>query len=197
MLRRRSSGYAPDRRSFAPELNRIGGSALQAVGQHFAEAMQIRHATEEDATAMSGVLMRSLGDWGSSQRGDAAHERDFYIRHPDRIACHLAYDAGGACLEFQSLKLARAGNVYVVAPGWGIIGSYVDAQARGLGAGRALFAASLTAAQAAGLGSIDATIGAQNAAGLAYYGAIGFQDYRHTDASISKRYDLAGNDLSK
>ncbi|TMV57458.1 GNAT family N-acetyltransferase [Thioclava sp. BHET1] len=156
--------------------------------------MRIRQATEGDAAAMSGVLTRILADWGSSRRGDAAHVREFYIRHPDRIACHAAFDADGVCLGFQSLKLARAGNAYGVEPGWGIIGSYVGAQARGLGVGRALFAASLTAARAAGLPSIDATIGAQNAAGLAYYGAMGFQDYRRTDASISKRYDIADAD---
>ena len=58
------------------------------------------------------------------------------------------------------------------------------------GLGRKLFAESLAAAKAAGLQHIDATIGADNEAGLAYYAAMGFVPYRDGDGAIPHRFDL-------
>jgi hypothetical protein len=53
-----------------------------------------------------------------------------------------------------------------------------------------LFAQTLDAALGFGLTSIDATIGADNAEGLAYYEAMGFREYRQLEGAVSKVYQL-------
>ena len=66
---------------------------------------------------------------------------------------------------------------------------FADALAR-RGVGKALFAATRLAAENADQQNIDATIGADNANGLAYYDAIGFQSYRTGDNTICKRFSI-------
>ncbi|WP_165354820.1 hypothetical protein [Tropicimonas sp. IMCC6043] len=56
--------------------------------------------------------------------------------------------------------------------------------------GRALFDATRAAAEAAGIDRIDASIGADNADGLAYYDAMGFRTYRTPDGVIAKLYEM-------
>ncbi|WP_199252676.1 GNAT family N-acetyltransferase [Chachezhania sediminis] len=149
----------------------------------------VRAAEARDAEAMSLVLTPILARWGSARAGDAATVMAQYVAHPDRLACSVAV-GDGVVLGFQSLKRATAGNPYGLAPGWGIIGTYVDAAAAGRGVGRTLFAASRAAAEAEGLIAIDATIGRGNAEGQAYYEAMGFRAYRETATAIAKRFDL-------
>ncbi len=48
----------------------------------------------------------------------------------------------------------------------------------------------LKAAEAFGLKDIDASIGADNDMGQAYYEAIGFRTYRTTDDRVCKAYRL-------
>jgi ribosomal protein S18 acetylase RimI-like enzyme len=109
-----------------------------------------------------------------------------YVTHVDNIQCSLAVDAKGTILGLQVLKLATEGNIYGVTPGWGIIGTHISPDAARLGIGKALFAATLTAAQDANLAHIDATIGDTNQGGLAYYEAMGFRTYRTTPGRICK-----------
>ncbi len=112
-----------------------------------------------------------------------------YLTSDDRIQCTVAVNEDGRVLGFQSLRLATAaGNPYGVAEGWGIIGTHVSPTATRMGVGRALFAATLEAAKKAGLKDIDASIGADNALGLAYYEGIGFRTYRTTEDRICKAY---------
>lgn len=150
--------------------------------------MTTRLATAADAKAMDDVLTPILESWGSTRDRGADHIRAFYIDHPDAIACTLAQT--DRVVGFQALKRATPGNVYDLPEGWGIIGTYVALDAPRCGIGRALFAASRRAAQQAGVRLIDATIGADNVAGLAYYEAMGFRDWRTLDGAIGKRYDL-------
>lgn len=152
--------------------------------------MRIRRAEAADAAALDGVLTPILERWGSARPRGADHVRAHYIEHPDSLACHLA-EAEGRVLGFQSLKRAMPDNPYDLPEGWGIVGTYVAAEAAGRGIGRALFAATLRAALAAGLERIDATIGAENADGLAYYEALGFRTWRERGSAIGKAYDLA------
>lgn len=148
----------------------------------------IRAATAADAAGMDAVLTPILESWGSTRPRGAAHVRTFYIEHPDALACTLAET--DRILGFQAFKRATAGNAYDLPEGWGIIGTYVALDAPRVGLGRALFAATRAAAQQAGVQTIDATIGADNAAGLAYYEAMGFRTWRTLDGAIGKRFDL-------
>lgn len=151
--------------------------------------MRIREAQAGDAPGMAAVQAAIAAARASIGRApapaDAAGVAARYLDHPDRIRCTLA-EEGGRILGFQSLRLARAGNPYGTPPGWGIIGTHVAPDAAGRGIGRALFAATTAAARAAGLQLIDACIGAQNAAGQAFYEALGFRDWATGDGTVSK-----------
>nr|WP_306238292.1 MULTISPECIES: GNAT family N-acetyltransferase [unclassified Ornithinimicrobium] len=74
--------------------------------------------------------------------------------------------------------------------GWGIIGTHIHPEAGRTGLGRRLFATSLAAAKAAGLRHIDASIGSDNSAALAYYAAMGFTPHREGSDTIPHRFDV-------
>lgn len=151
----------------------------------------VRPATKLDADAMSRILRRILHVWNSNRPGSAAHVTAHYVEHPDSLCCCVATGSNGDLLGFQSLKIATDGNPYDLPVGWGIIGTYVDARARGKGVGRALFTATLEAAQDARLTVIDATIGASNLAGIGYYEALGFRTYLELDGAVGKKLLLS------
>jgi len=153
-------------------------------------SITVRPAVSSDAEAMSIVLAEIIALWKSDRPTSPDHVRANYVDHPERVECSVAVDETGTIVGFQSLRLATEGNSYDVTPGWGIIGTYVKLGTARRGIGSALFAASRAAAQKAGLPAIDATIGASNEKGLAYYEAMGFRTYRQTPSAISKRYEL-------
>jgi ribosomal protein S18 acetylase RimI-like enzyme len=150
--------------------------------------MKIRPAGPADADGMSRVLGAVIAVSGRDRPHDPAHLRAFYVDHPDRIACSVAEDADGEIVGFQSLKLATPGNPYGVSVGWGVIGTYVLPGRDRRGIGSALFAATAAAARRAGLATIDATIDADNAAGLAYYAAMGFRVHRRRPGWVCTAY---------
>jgi RimJ/RimL family protein N-acetyltransferase len=76
---------------------------------------------------------------------------------------------------FQSLS--RYGDL---PPGWADIGTF--ARQPRTGTGSALFAATRTAARAAGIATLNATIRADNVGGLAFYRRLGFVPYHTTPA---------------
>lgn len=122
---------------------------------------------------------------------DVATVRERYLDPEHRVACTVA-EQEGRVVGFQSLKRAWPGNPYDVAEGWGIIGTHIHPDAGRSGLGRRLFAASLAAARAAGLRHIDASIGADNPAALAYYSAMGFTPYRERGDTVPHRFDVLG-----
>lgn len=150
-------------------------------------SITVRAAGLGDAAPMSTVLAEILEAWGSPRAHSPGHVRAFYIQHPDQVASYVALD-GDRLVGFQSLKVARKGNAYDLPLGWGIIGTYVARDAVRRGIGRTLFDATLTAARDAGITRIDATIGAGNAAGLAYYIAMGFEPYRTLAGAVGTRF---------
>ena len=75
-------------------------------------------------------------------------------------------------------------------PGWGIVGTHIDPEAKRLGLGRRLFAETAAAAKNAGLDHIDASIGADNSDAQRYYAAMGFETYRQPPGLVCKRYDV-------
>ncbi|NTE86014.1 GNAT family N-acetyltransferase [Agrobacterium rubi] len=111
-----------------------------------------------------------------------------YLQREDNIECTVAENVEGRILGFQSLTHARPGNPYGVAEGWGIIGTHVSPAAARQGVGSALFRATLAAAKAAELENIDASIGADNLLGQAYYEAMGFRTYRTPEGLVCKVY---------
>lgn len=120
---------------------------------------------------------------------DVETVRECYLDMEYRVACTVA-EQGGRVVGFQSLKRAWPGNPYDVPEGWGIIGTHIHPDAGRSGLGRRLFAASLAAARDAGMAHIDASIGADNAAALAYYSAMGFTPSREAGDTIPHRFDV-------
>jgi ribosomal protein S18 acetylase RimI-like enzyme len=152
--------------------------------------IRIRPATEADADAMSRVL-RDIIAWNGRERPAGPDVvLATYIRHPCRLHCSVALDAGGAVLGFQSLLRAPAGNPYGTPEGWGIIGTHVSPAAHGRGIGRALFASSLEAASLAGVTRIEALIGANNTGALRFYDSIGFRPLSEEAERVRKVYTL-------
>lgn len=152
--------------------------------------MKIRPATQTDAEGMSLFLKQLAAEGKRTRPSDQKFVRTNYIENPDSVQCVVAEDDDGTILGFQSLQLAKKGNIYGVTAGWGMIGTHVSPHAARRGVGRALFEATRLAAQQAGLKQIDASIGEKNSEGLAYYEAMGFRTYRTPDGKICKCYEV-------
>lgn len=150
--------------------------------------ISVRAAKAGDACEMSAILAEILTQWASDRPRSPSHIRAFYIEHPDQISCAVAVNGAGDVLGFQSLKRAVENNPYDVAPGWGIIGTYVKPGLGRSGIGAALFAVSAQAAKLAGLSKIDATIGKGNVIALGYYESLGFRTYHTKSRAVCKRY---------
>lgn len=150
--------------------------------------LTIRPAGSADAEGMSRVIAEifAAGLRKEAQGPDWVLPR--YIDNERRIECSVAEGEQGRILGFQSLQQAAADNPYGVAVGWGIIGTHISPAAARQGVGSALFRATLRAAKAFGLENIDASIGADNAMGQAYYEAMGFRTYRTPEGLVCKVY---------
>lgn len=149
-----------------------------------------RRAQEGDAASIASVLQDIFEAGKRKAPVTAEFVLGHYITHTDSVRCTVAVEHIGQILGFQSLRCATEDNPYDVAVGWGIIGTHIRPSAARRGIGRGLFAQTLNAARDFGLTSIDATIGADNQDGLAYYDAMGFRTYRQLDAGVSKAYTL-------
>jgi L-amino acid N-acyltransferase YncA len=134
----------------------------------------VREATPADAPGMAEVINPIIAAGGTT-----AHQRPFtperivghYIAAPGVISCRVASDAG-TILGFQVLERLEA-----LPAGWADIGTFVAPGSQRGGIGGALMTATLAAARAAGIATVNATIRADNAPGLAYYARHGFADY--------------------
>jgi ribosomal protein S18 acetylase RimI-like enzyme len=153
--------------------------------------VEIREARVSDADGMSQVLEELIAAGKRTKPGDPKFALSHYIEHPDRLHCFVALHDHSNILGFQSLKIASEGNPYGTCPGWGIIGTHVRPSAARMGVGSRLFTATLNSAREAGLPAIEAYIGAENDAALAYYEAVGFTTYRTADGVVCKALHLA------
>ncbi|WP_342077411.1 GNAT family N-acetyltransferase [Yoonia sp. SS1-5] len=164
--------------------------------------MIIRPATATDLADLTHVINEIIALGGSTahQRPfDQKRMQDHYVAPPSGISCQVAED-NGRVIGFQSLLWPRNDSDPLPA-GWATIASFVASQAAGKGVGQKLFAATRQAAAAAGVTTIDATIRADNVAGLRYYTGLGFADYDRLVAiplrdgtvvdRIRKRFDLS------
>ncbi|WP_256839026.1 GNAT family N-acetyltransferase [Ornithinimicrobium faecis] len=151
--------------------------------------IETRPALTTDAEDMAEVQNAIYRAGLRASASDAALVRERYLDPEYRIACTVA-EREGRVIGFQSLKRAWPGNPYDVGEGWGIIGTHIHPDAGRTGLGRRLFATSLAAAKAAGLRHIDASIGSDNTAALAYYAAMGFTPHREGSDTIPHRFDV-------
>jgi GNAT superfamily N-acetyltransferase len=116
---------------------------------------------------------------------------EHYITTPYGINCAVAVD-DQKIVGFQALEWCDPnwpGQDRLPAD-WAVIATFVALGRHGQGIGRRLFEATLAAARAADVRTIDATIRCENVGGLIFYSRLGFVDYRKGDATIGKRMDL-------
>lgn len=152
---------------------------------------ELRPARSSDAEDMTEVQNAIYRAGLRAEPVDVGLIRERYLDSPIRIACTVV-EQEGRVVGFQSLSWARPGNRYGVTVGWGIIGTHIHPDTGRSGLGRRLLVESLAAARAVGLEHIDASIGAANAPGLAYYSAMGFVPYREDPAGVTvpHRFDV-------
>ncbi len=153
----------------------------QAAALSVVEDLLVRDVTREDAPALADLLNAVIAAGGTTAL-EAAFTPDAldetYLTGPNVICCFVAVDrTSGRIGGFQTLGRhpGLPGDV-------GDIGTFarIDGTQRGIGS--ALFAATRARAGALGLTAINATIRADNAGGLAFYGKQGFVDAGVTPA---------------
>lgn len=163
--------------------------------------LRIRPAHRDDAKPLTDVvnpIIEAGGTTAHQARFDEARMLRLYVAPPRLVSCMVA-ELDGAPVGFQTLVWPDdEGDPFP--EGWAIIATFVKPQTMGRGVARALFEATRKAAQEAGVTVIDATIRADNAAGLGYYRSMGFRDYDLLSAvplrdgmpvdRIRKRFDL-------
>jgi len=136
--------------------------------------MLIRKAIPSDASELAALLneiIRAGGTTAIETELSPAEFDEWFISGQYPLACHVAED-GGVLYGFQSLSLFGGPPT-----GWADIATFARMAPKKNGVGTALFAATLEAARALGLETINATIRADNVSGLAYYGKMGFETY--------------------
>lgn len=139
---------------------------------------RVRPAVTGDATQMVALLnpiIKAGGTTAHQTLFDDTKMINHYIARSGQISCQVAI-TNGRLSGFQALLRPDQTND-PMPEGWGVIASFVAIDKSGLGIGQKLFSATRDAAKAAGIHTIDATIRADNEAGLRYYGGLGFVDY--------------------
>ena len=162
--------------------------------------MIVRPARPEDAPEMASLINEIIAAAGTTAYEDPftpAKMLENYIAAPLLISCHVA-EAQGVIQGFQAIWHPKPDSG--VPGGWAIIATFAKKGGTQRGIGSSLFEATKSAARAAGITSIDATIRADNAGGLAFYSSRGFVDYDRLQAvplkdgtpvdRIRKRFDL-------
>ncbi len=165
---------------------------------------EVRQACKDDGAEMSALINPIIAMGGSTAHQscfDAARMISHYIAPELSISCLVA-KRGGQVLGFQALEWCDPDwpGEDILPTDWAVIATFVSNTARGQGVGRAIFDETVKVARASDVITIDATIRADNALGLAYYAALGFTDYgRLQDVPlrdgtrvdrIRKRFDL-------
>lgn len=139
---------------------------------------RIRDAVASDAVQMATLINPIIAAGGTTAHQtpfDAERMLHHYIQRDGQISCQVAI-TNGRLSGFQAL-LAPNPETDPMPDGWATIASFVALDKSGLGIGQKLFSATRNAARDAGIHTIDATIRADNEAGLSYYGGLGFVDY--------------------
>jgi GNAT superfamily N-acetyltransferase len=154
--------------------------------------------TRADAPALADLLnpvIRAGGTTALVQAYTAETLDAAYLTWPTVVCCHVAQDAEGHPVAFQTLG-RKAGLPDDI----GDIATFAAIARKQSGAGSALFAATRERARALGHSAINATIRADNTGGLAFYARQGFVDHDVTPGvaladgtpvdRVHKRYSL-------
>jgi L-amino acid N-acyltransferase YncA len=146
-----------------------------------ARPLEIRDAAPGDAAGLADLLNAVIAQGGTTALEDPfTPERlaEAYLAGPSVLCCFVAVDRETGRLEgFQTL-----GRYPGLPDGVGDIGTFARIDGKQRGVGSALFAATRERARRLGLAAINATIRADNAGGLAFYGKMGFADHSVTPA---------------
>lgn len=152
----------------------------------------VRAAQDEDADQLAAILNEIVSIGGLTSREgpfDGGRIRREFISPRRGISCFVAV-AGSDVRGFQSLEWSDSdwpGEDRLPAD-WAFISTYVQSGHRRLGMGKSLFARTVAAAEATGVSFIDASIRLENAGAMAFYDSLGFEDYRRTTCTVSKRF---------
>lgn len=159
--------------------------------------MIVRNAEATDASAMAALLNEIIRIGGTTAHEDEVSADDivkWYLTGPEAVSANVAVE-GDLLHGFQVL-----GRHDGLPADWGDIGTFVRSGLQRGGVGAALFAATVSAARARGIATINAAIRADNAPGLGYYSRRGFRDYDHDPSfalkdgrivgRVCKRFDL-------
>ena len=161
------------------------------------DLLDVRRATPDDVPELAWLLNAIIRIGGTTAYETVLGDEDFaghFVSGTDVLCCFVA--AGRAQpLLFGFQTLSRHSGL----PGTsGDIATFARTEPHLPGTGSALFERTRREAARLGLEAINATIRADNAAGLAYYSRIGFEDHAVTRGvplsdgtpvdRISKRY---------
>jgi GNAT superfamily N-acetyltransferase len=102
---------------------------------------------------------------------------DYFLRGPDCITCLMAQTPAGEASHFQAWGFQSLGRKAGLPDGWADIATFTRREPRRPGVGAALFEATKRAARDLGLTAINATIRADNYAGIPFYEKMGFQTW--------------------
>jgi L-amino acid N-acyltransferase YncA len=143
--------------------------------------LQVRPVRREDAAELAELLNAIIARGGTTALQEPftpeALDRT-YLTGPEVLGCFVAVDPATGRLEgFQTL-----GRYAGLPEDVGDIGTFARVDGTQRGVGTALFAATVEHALRLGLSAINATIRADNAGGLAFYGRLGFRDHAVTPA---------------
>ena len=137
----------------------------------------VRPVTSADAPELADLLNAIIARGGTTaleQPFTPERLDDKYLTGPKVLSCVVAVDGESGRLEgFQTLISEPH-----LPDGWGDIGTFTRVDGSQRGVGSALFAETVEQAQARGLAALNAEIRADNTGGLAFYGKMGFEDYR-------------------
>lgn len=156
-----------------------------------------RPASRDDAAGMCRLLNTIIAKGGTtahSTKFDEARMISHYIETPNGISCTVALKNDDV-VGFQWMQPADPNwtGDDKLPEGWAIIASFVADGMQGNGIGGKLFAATRAAALTAEISYVDATIRKYNTGGLAYYSSLGFETYRESESSISKKYTVSAS----
>ncbi len=128
-----------------------------------------------DATGLAALLNEIIARGGTTALEEAFSPDGLaaaMLAGPGVLCCFVAAAADGTLVGFQSLTRSEHLPADV-----GEIGTFVRVGLTQSGVGRELFEATRLAAAGLGLSAIHASIRADNAGGLRFYGRLGFVDH--------------------
>ncbi|MEU2202572.1 GNAT family N-acetyltransferase [Isoptericola sp. NPDC019482] len=137
--------------------------------------MHVRAAGPEDAASLSELLNAVIAEGGRTAITtplSADELAEWFITGPHCASCVVAVGDTEERLGFQALERFHED----LPVGAADIATFVSADARGQGVGRALARATVRLAEQAGLTSLRAVIRRQNGGAIRYYRSLGFDD---------------------